>query len=454
MTKKTPPQKDPRKVNGRSAYDAQDSAYMSPVAGALSERPKGIAPVLLWCIFLFLLSFFIWAYFAEIDQVTRASGRIIPARKVQTVDHLEGGIISEIFVKEGDVVSKGQPLLRIDNPHTENKLQQGQLLYLQAYADVCRLRALLSGKPLEFPEFFQKKAPHLAQEARTRFTASKASFQAEVDVLAHEIAQQQQILLEMKSVYEQLKAQYMLLEEEITLTKKIKGSNVKLDLVRLEREKSQLQSEVEAAALGIPRIKTVIEQAALKQERLKINFRNQLISELKAAEKRLTHAQSQIHFAQKTLGRRFVRAPVNGTVKHMLVNTLGSAVGAGEDLVKLVPSEDNLLIEVGVNPADVGFLHPGLEAVIQITAYDFGTYGGLKGTVKDISADTVEGANHQNVFRVRLETQERFLNKKGERLPLVSGMTASVDIITGKKTVLNALLNPLIKARIRALKEG
>ena len=227
----------------------------------------------------------------------------------------------------------------------------------------------------------------------------------------------------------------------------------KIDLLHLQRQVNDLDGELESARLSVPRIEAAVGEAHRRLEERQLNFRAEAQRELATDQPEATALAEVIAAAADRVQRTEVRSPVRGTIKRLLINTVGGVIQPGQDLVEIVPLEDTLLIEAKVRPADIGFLHPGQSALVKVTAYDFSIYGGLKGVVEDISADTITDERNESFYRVRVRTHDNALEKAGEPLPITPGMTAQVDILTGHKTVMDYLLKPILKAKERALRE-
>jgi adhesin transport system membrane fusion protein len=227
----------------------------------------------------------------------------------------------------------------------------------------------------------------------------------------------------------------------------------KVELLQLEREVNDLAGELESTRLAVPRIEAALQEAERRIDERRLNFRAEAQRELTAVQAEATALAEAITAAADQVKRTAVRSPVRGTIKRLLVTTVGGVVQPGEDLVEIVPLEDSLLVEAQVRPADIAFLHPGQPAKVKVTAYDFSIYGGLDGVVEEISADTITDDRGESFYRIRVRTAENALEHNGRTLPIIPGMTTQVDILTGEKTVMDYLLKPILKAKERALRE-
>lgn len=440
-----------RKVN------ESDIDFMTPLAAANYRKEERFAPILLYATGLFIVIFILWAHYAEIDEITRAEGRVIPSSQIQLVDHLEGGIIEDIMVKEGDIVEKGQILLKIDNTQASARLQEGENLYYRYLSEVKRLRDQLNGQPFTVPEEVQKKAPTVAQRALERYRARMNQYNNQVHIAEREVDQKRQELLEQQNRRQQLTDQIALAQEEVAINEPLvrRGLTAKVDFLRLKREVVELRGELGSTIVNIERAKSALNQAEDKLKQVPLDFAEQDHKALQDAENQLGAAQESFKTEGDRLTRTEVRSPVKGIVKQLLVATIGGVVQPGEDLVEIVPLEDTLLIEAKVLPADIAFLKPGLPASIKLTAYDFAIFGGLEAELVQISADSIKDEKDPNIsyFKIRLRTLGTRLSKSTKEVAIIPGMTASADIITGKKSVLDYILKPILRAKQNAFTE-
>lgn len=434
-----------------------DIEFMQPVIAASRRKEDRFAPFLLFTSLLAFISFITWAWLAEIDEVTRAEGRVIPSSQIKRVNHLEGGIIKEILVREGEIVNKGQVLIRMDNTVADAKLNENRELYFRYLTAVERLRAQTQGKAFEVPAIVKEKAPEIGAQETIRFDARKEKLNNELGIAHHEIEQKQQEILEFQTKRDQLEDQYRLAQEELKINAPLaaKGLTSKVDFLRLQREEAEIKGQLAGAKVSIVKAESALRETKEKLAQIPVLFRGEDLNELRDAENKLATVQGLYRTEGDRLQRTEVRSPVKGVIKQLLQSTLGSVVRPSEDVIEIVPLEDSLLIEAQVLPADVAFLKPGLPATIKLTAYDFSLYGGLKAELIEISADTIQDRDKQNrsFFRVRLRTLGSLLSKSHKYLAIMPGMTATVDIITGKKSVLDYLLKPILKTKQNAFTE-
>jgi len=389
------------------------SEFMSDVHAATMLDAKPWAGATLLLLILLMAAGYYWASNAVLDVVTVGSGRVIPSTREQIIQSLEGGILAEMLVKEGEVVDKDQVLLHIDDTRFDASYRETNSRISSLQAANARLRAEATGTALAFP-------PNSGADAVKLETDLYNSRRQQLD----------------ESVAA-LKRSYDLANSELQLTAPLveKGVVSEVDLLRLERQVNELRANL--------------------QERQN-KFRADARTEMAKNEAELTAITEGNTARADQVRRTIVRSPVRGTVKNIRVTTVGGIIQPGQDIMEIVPMEDQLLIEARIKPSDVAFLHPGLDAMVKITAYDFSIYGGLKATLEEISADTIsdEKKPDESYYKIQVRTKESHLqDKDGKPLPIIPGMTATVEILTGHKTVLDYLLKPLLKAKESALRE-
>lgn len=420
----------------------------------LAQSPRG-GRAIIWTVMALFVLAIIWAYFSEIEQTTRGAGKVIPSSQIQVVQNLEGGIISEILVDVGSLVKKGQLLLRIDETRFSSSFQQNRVKYLSYQAKAARLLAEANDTAFEVPEEVMSERPEIGKREQELFESRKREFESSVAILQEQIHQRQRELGELKSKLDELTRTYALIERELEMTRPLVGQGAvsEVDVLHLERQASQMQGEIETIKQSIPKARSKYQEAqlALKEERLR--FFNKAKQELNEVLAEMEEVSASAVALEDRLKRTSVRSPVNGTINRLLVNTVGQVIQPGMDLVEIVPLEDTLLIEAKIKPRDIAFLRPGQEAMVKFTAYDFTIYGGLKANLEHISADSITDERGNSYYLVRLRTNKNYLGPESDPLPIIPGMVASVDILTGKKTILAYLLKPVLRAKYMALRE-
>jgi adhesin transport system membrane fusion protein len=401
------------------------------------------------CIFFALALF--WSFFAQLDQITRGQGQVVPSGQTKIIDHLEGGIIKDIKVKEGDVVDQGQVLLVVDSTVAKDKYAEGLTLYYRTEAQISRLQAQSGGKPFVVPEEVQKNAPNIAEKETSLYQEALKRIETERQIAGNELEQRNQEFLQAKAHVEQLENRLKLAEEEMKMMEPLVRSGVspRMEWIKIQRDVSDTKGELASARVAIPKAEAAITEAKQKLEQVAINIRTEENRELRDAQQRWADIKDNTVKDLDRLQRTEIKSPVRGTIKELKINTIGGVIQPGKDLIAIVPLEDQLLVEAQVQPSDVAFLRPGMKAVVKITAYDYGIYGGLDAELLDISADTIvdeKSREQKQFFRIRLKTDKSYLEHQGKRLSISPGMTAQVDIITGKKTVWQYIMKPITKS--------
>lgn len=436
-------------------YRNEDQSFISDKYASSLYEISLSAHLLLWLTFLFVIIAIIWANFAMLDEVTRGTGKTIPSRHIQVVQNLEGGILSDILVQEGELVDKGQVLLKLDALQFSSSFNESKLKYYELVATVARLSAQINESAIEIPEEVIQNAPEIAKAAQKLLISKKNELNANHRILEEQIRQKNQDLVELKSKARQISKSYKLLEQELQMSRPLvsEGAMSRVELLRLERSANDLKGDLTSARLSIPRLESSLHEAKSKLSELKMRFEREAIEQLNDAKSELERTTESIMALEDRVTRTRVISPVKGTIKQIKISTIGGVVQPGMDLVEIVPIEDQLLIEAEIRPADIAFLRPKQKAMVKLTAYDFSIYGGLEAELEHISADTITQKDGESYYLIRLRTKRNFLQKNGEKLNIIAGMTANVDILTGKKTVLDYLLKPILKAKEHALRE-
>ena len=433
----------------------EDLYFMPDVHAAVRRRGHSFAYILTLMSGFFFIAFVVWANFAVLDEVTRGEGRIVPTSKTQILQNLEGGILSEILVHEGDVVERGDVLLRIDNSVAQANFRDLQTQYLTLQATIQRLEAEQEGKDLVLSAEIVKEAPNAAADQTRLFEARRQQLKAQVSVLESQATQRGQEIDEANSRRKQLERSLQLARDELAITQPLAKSGVvpRIDLLRIERQVADLEGEINTLRLSIPRLKSAAEEAQQRIQQVRLAAKADASDELNKVRAEFKSVRETLFAGEDRVTRTEVRSPVRGTVKEIKVNTVGGVIRPGQDIVEIVPLDDSLLVEARIRPADIAFLRPGQDSMVKVAAYDFSIYGGLKGKLEQISADTIRDDQGDSFYRVYLRTERNTLMHQGKELPIIPGMTATVEILTGKKTVLDYLLKPILKARDRALRE-
>lgn len=433
----------------------EDIDFMSEQNAASLIWPRFFSHVLLWAIFAFIVIGLIWASLATVDEITEATGKVVPSSQVQIIQNLEGGIVSKILVQVGQVVKKGQLLMQLDETRfsSSDKENQGKLDSLQA--KISRLTAEAYNKPYEPPPQLLKEKPEIVEHERSLYMARQLELQANISVLQQQAGQRSQEINEKRAREAQLQQSLKLVTQELTMTRPLMQQGVvsEVEVLRLERQVNDLKGDLESTRIAIPRLSASVQEIRNRIESMNMKFRSDAMNELSQARTEFASGSAIDLAIGDRLARTAVRSPVNGIIKQIKVNTVGGVTQPGMELMEIVPIEDNLLIEARVRPSDIAFLRPGQEAMVKISAYDFSIFGGFPAVLELISADTITNEKGDAFYLITVRTKANTLTKSKEQMPIIPGMLATVDIKTGRKTILHFILKPIIKTKEKALRE-
>lgn len=411
---------------------------------------------LLYTIAIFFSLFFAWANFATLDEVSRGTGQVIPSSEVQAIQNLEGGIIDEFLVKEGEVVEKGQTILRMRNVQARADFEATMQKYLGTLATTERLKAEAEGKEsFEFSEEVQKGAPSSVLEEQNAFNANKKRQRDQASVLRDQLSQKEQEVAELTRRISDTGGVLKLAVDERNMVEPMveKGAANKKELLQIKQRIASQSAELNGLRLALPRSQSAVKEVKSKLDSLTSDFRAAVQSQL--AEKTI-----ELNTIKKTLAaykdkseRTEIKSPVMGTVKDVKITTVGAVARPGETIMEIVPLEDDLIVEAHIQPRDIAFIHPGQKAIVRLTAFDFSVYGSLDGEVEEVSPDSIINEKGESYYRVRVKTAEKAMKKDGKTLEVKPGMQASIDIVTGEKTIMAYLIKPFSKAAQIALRE-
>ncbi|MFM2342903.1 MAG: hypothetical protein RLZZ592_2556 [Pseudomonadota bacterium] len=431
---------------GLADFEREADELMSRERTARAQRIVRAAVVV-------VCSLVIWAAFAEIDEVTKGDGRVIPSRQLQVVQSLDGGVVSEILVKEGQQVEAGQLLLKIDETRATSGVNESAAQAFALQVKQVRLKALAEGIAFRPPSGHgTPDEKRIIEEERNLYQAKVYELESMLSVVQQQAAQRQQEVSEAQARRSSAQRSVDISTQELKRTRPLlhSGAVSEVEILRLERDISRYRGDAEQAAAQIGRAQAAIGEARRKAQETELTFRNEARRELSEVLGKLNALnQGAVALADK-VDKAQVKSPVRGRVQRLLANTIGGVVQPGKDIVEIVPLDDALVLEAKVLPKDIAFITPNQPATVKFTAYDFSIYGGLDAKVENISPDTQVDEKGNAFYVVRVRTgQPNF----GDDKPIIPGMTAEVDILTGKKTVLSYLLKPVLKAKAYALRE-
>ncbi|MCV6589569.1 MAG: HlyD family type I secretion periplasmic adaptor subunit [Marinobacterium sp.] len=455
----------------RKPLSEQDQAFVSDTAAALlQDTPRG-ARLLLWSIVLFLVCALSWAWYAQLEEVTVGQGKVIPSRQLQVVQNLEGGILEQIFVKEGQQVKMGQPLMRLDDTQFRSSFRENRNARENLQLMVARLRDeihlvnTLSLEQLQQLKDYSVNTPQLDALAemspvavaaeRTVLASRITNLQAGLQVLIEQYAQAEAELNEQRASSDSLRQSYNLAKEEVALKRPLVEEQIvsKIEFLQDRRRLNDLSGQLKANRFAIDRARRQLEENLQKREELIAGFRAEALREQRLSQAELERLDESGVGLEDRVNRTLVTSPVHGAIQKINIATVGGVIQPGMNLVEIVPLDGHLQVEARIRPEDIAFIRPGLDAIVKLTAYDFAIYGGLAGKVVHVSPDTVVDPQGNSFYIARVETDQSYLGPESRPLPIIPGMLTSVDIITGKKSVLDYLLKPINRARESALRE-
>ncbi|KZK89982.1 Type I secretion system membrane fusion protein PrsE [Pseudovibrio sp. Ad5] len=419
------------------------------------HSPKQSRVLIFSCAAIMLL-LFVWSAFAHVEEVTRGNGRIIPSRQMQIVQAPERGIVSEVLFYEGEIVEQGAVLVKLDNTGFASQLGelqqkkyalQARLARLTAEARQAHLALDLSNTPADIAAFLQREL--------AVYKARKEQLTAEVAVLRSQFSQKEQDLKQLEAEAQMLSANLTIIARELEINQQLykRGVLPEIEFLRLKRQYTTLEGERQMLDASLASARSAKEEVLQKVASAQTTFASQAQSDLVATKAELAVIEERLRGAEDRVHRSALVAPVRGVINKLNVSTIGAVVQTGEPLIEIVPLEDTLLIAAKIQPQHVAFLHPGQDVSVKITAYDYSIYGGLDGVLERISPDTSEDERGQAFFKVIVRTKQNHLGSEQNPLPITPGMTASIDILTGEKSVLSYLAKPLLKVKAEAFRE-
>ena len=431
--------------------DVADDWYQDTHRAYMEQQPLR-ARAILYAVAVTFVLLVVWSALAQIDEVTKGQGKVIPSQQVQVIQSLDGGVLTEILVREGDSVEKGQLLVRLDQTRSQSTFRENRAEFQALSVRAARLRALVHDTAFEPDPELAADVPDIVAEETALFESRRAELLLSQQIAQEQLVQRNEELVEVTALERQAARSLDLSQQELAITRPMVASGAvsEVEILRLEREVNQLSGERKQAAAQIKRIKSAIEEAQRKLASVEVEFENKVREELAETLSRINSLRETAEGLSDRVKGTEIRSPVNGTVKQLYFYTIGGVVLPGKEIIEIVPADDTLLLEARVQPRDIAFLVPGQEALVKFTAYDFVIYGGLEGVVEHIGADTIMDEEGNPYYEVTVRTHESSL---AADKPIIPGMVVEVDILTGKKSVLAYLMKPILRARQYALTE-
>ena len=432
-----------------------DMKYISDLnAAVMIRRPVG-ARFITYAIVVIFAALIAWASWAPLHQLTRGVGKVIPSSSIQILQNLEGGIIEEILVSEGQRVRANEAVVKLSDEIYRASYRESAIEYYSELARISRLKAQLYGNELVFPEKLNGYKDYVTRETFL-YQKSTSTLAVQIDIIDSQIVQFKHELELSRSKLEFLEESYKIEKEMYDTISPLtsSGSASKIDYLEKKQQLNDLESQKTLTALGIPKLEAALQETIARREEASLQYSKKTAHELKESEVRLHQIIEFLDGLKNKINRTTVRTPVDGIVNVVHIGTVGGVVAPGMDLVEVVPTEDSLLVEARIYPKDIGFIKTGMKVIVKFTAYDFTIHGGLDGVLEFISPDTSTDEKNVEYYTIKIKTHKNYIGTPEKPLYIIPGMEANVDIITGKKTLLEYFLKPLLKARQNALTEA
>ncbi len=435
--------------------DHDDVDFMSDLEAARHIKPTLTSNILLGSIAALVVLFFIWAAVSEVEILARGQGQVVPTREIQVIQSLEGGILQELLVTEGDIVEKDQVLLRISDIQFSAEERGTEARFVSLAIKKARLQAEASGEAFTLPEDIAVRAPEIAANEKALYESRQQELQNKLDILQDRIEKSTAELAEVNAMINSFTNSAALLRKELDITRRMVAQKAapKIDEIRLERELSEISGQLRAARERRTGTEAELRAAekSLKDQRDKA--RSQALEELNEVETDIAALQESLKSIEDRVFRTELRAPVRGIVNNVSIKTIGGVIEPAQRLIEIVPIDDDLKVVARVSPNDIAFLEPGQDAKVKVTAYDPQRYGSLDGEVVRIGANSVNDRDGNIFFEIEVRTDRNHLGSERNPLPVTPGMVTQVDVITGKRTILEYLAKPVLQARDSVMRE-
>lgn len=428
---------------------------------SLMREMRGKSSIRASLLLLAIIAFFgiaiFWASITEIEEVTRGSGRIVPSSNVQVVQSAETGVLTELRIREGELVEKGALLMELDRTMVSSQYDQERQRAAALRTRIARLQAEISGQSrLDLPPELLVGSIAVAQSEVALFDARNAEITAEIKVLERQRLQGEQQLVEGRIEVDAALAALDLVQQEVALIEPLVERQIEPEtsLIDLARQRSEVDGRLARAEAALVRYGTALREIDDQIAALRARFRAQAINDLALATAELAELETRLPALQQRVTRSEIRAPVRGVVNQINLTTIGGVAQAGEPLVEIVPLDETVLVEAYIRPSDIAFLYPGQSVNVKITAYDYSRYGGLDGEIVRIGADAVQRPDRdEQAFVVEIRTNSNILDADDQEVEITPGMVAEVDILAGRRTVLEYLTKPIVRVKERAFRE-
>ncbi|MEQ8664230.1 MAG: HlyD family type I secretion periplasmic adaptor subunit [Rhodospirillales bacterium] len=434
---------------------ASDTAQNNPLDRLLDDHPMPTWRFVAWPIMVLLVAAIAWAFFARLEEVSVAMAEVVPQGRVKVVQHLEGGIIQDIFVQEGDTVTEGDPLIQLDLASSGTNREELLARLDSEMLVLARLRAEANGTPLRFPKEVADRRPAMVEAQRQAYEARLSELESSLGVLREQVRQKELEVQELEAQRRAITNNLRLAQERFALSESLlsEGLTARIEHLELESEVESLQGELESTNSSIERAQAAISESRERVNEAELRFRREAQDDLGDSENTLARTQELMAQADQQGLRAEIKSPTDGIVKNMRFNTIGGVIGPGEPILEIVPTGDKLVIEARLDPTDRGYVTEGQAALVKISTYDYARYGGLDGRVILVAPDSSTDDDGEPYFRVVVETDRTYLGASEGQLPITPGMQATVDIKTGDRSVIDYLIKPVLKLKDEAFRE-
>ncbi|WP_434137316.1 HlyD family type I secretion periplasmic adaptor subunit [Photobacterium leiognathi] len=420
---------------------------------------------IVWLCSLLVIAIITWAAYSKLEEVVVGDGKVVPTQAIQKIQSLEGGIIEQVLVSPGEQVKQGQTLLILDDTRFRTAFQESDEHFRTLQAQIKRLKAELETVKVNTREKDWKKQITISHQAldfddlskRAQINA-KANYNERISQIESQleeaqltIEQQTEALRDAKSNTATLNSSLRLVNKEARMLEGAvkRGAVAEVELIQTRRDQVKIRGEIASSKVAQQKASAALREAIVMRRNLALEFRTSVQAQLNEATNQFAQLEDSQEGLADQLKRTEITAPMDGTIKDILVRSLGGVVKPGEPIMELVPNDSKLIVEARISPQDIAFVSKGLEATIKFTAYDFVVYGGRKGTVTYVSADALQTEDGAAYYRAHIQLHD----DPDTRLQVIPGMQAMVDILTGEKTVLSYWLKPLLRAKASALRE-
>ena len=400
-------------------------------------------------------AFIVWAMIARLDELAIAEGEIIPEGHVKVIQHLEGGIVREIYVQDGAEVKEGQPLMLLELPTTALNHDEMQVRLDGLVLQRARLQAEVGRTDLKFPPEEAKRQPQLVSAETRSYQARAAALQSSLAVIKDQMEQRRLEVIEMETKQRAISNNLRLVKERLDMSADLlkSGLMARMEHVQLEGQVEDLEGQLSSVKASIPRAQAAETEAKQRLDEERSKFLRQAEADLATAELDIARNQQLLSQASDQKVRAQITSPTDGVIKNLHANTIGGVVRAGDPIMEVVPLHEKLQVEARLSPSDRGYVRVGQKATVKVSAYDYTTYGGLDGRVILVAPDTTVVQDKDPYYRVLVETDHAWLGDEEEKRIITSGMQATVEIYTGSRSVMHYLLKPVLKLRHEAFRE-